>query len=217
MNLPKVVQARLKAKLYIDARKLENPEDFDMFHNQLLFAMPKVPLSKIPRAKNNDLELEANKLKIPPLYHRVYTYTERNNRDEPAIAPEKKAAKSHPKAAKSNPKAAKANPKAAKANPKVANANPKAAKANPKAAKANPKAAKAHPKAAKANPKAAKANLNAANKQGKVVGKMANIEVDPEDPEYNAINIDQLTVFTDDCSDYDDVDYTNLNNYEVKF
>ena len=62
MNLPKVVQAHLKAKLYIDARKLEKPEEIEMFQKRLLFAMPKVPLNKLPRVQNNGLRLKENRV-----------------------------------------------------------------------------------------------------------------------------------------------------------
>ena len=134
MNLPEVVQARLKAKLYIDARKLEKPDEIEMFQKRLLFAMPKVPLNKLPRVQNNGLRLKGNRFQLPPLYQRVYKYDRWNKVDEAA----KRAAEVGP---------------------------------------------------------------NAADQEGKPVVKRANIEVDPEDPEYNDIPNDQVKIFIDDSSD----------------
>ena len=140
MNLPKVVQARLKAKLYIDARKLEKPEEIEMFQKRLLFAMPKVPLNKLPRVQNNGLRLKNNRFKLPPLYQRVYKYDKWNRANEAAGVPKQRAAEVGP---------------------------------------------------------------NAANQEGKPVVKRANIEVDPEDPDYSDISNDQVNIYMDDSSDDD--------------
>ena len=144
MNLPEVVQARLKAKLYIDARKLENPDEIETFQKRLLFAMPKVPLKKLPRVQNNGLRLKENRFQLPPLYQRVYKYDRWNKVD-------------------------------------------------------------------KAEQRAAEGGPNAADQEGKPVVKRANIEVDPEDPEYNDIPNDQVKIFIDDSSDDGDGNQ-NKNN-----
>ena len=147
MNLPKVVQARLKAKLYIDARKLEKPKEIEMFQKRLLFAMPKVPLNKCSRVQNNGLRLKGNRVKLPPLYQRVYKYDKWNRANAAAGVPKQRAAEVGP---------------------------------------------------------------NTANQEGKPVVKRANIEVDPEDPDYDISN-DQVNIYMDDSSD-DDGGYKDNNN-----
>ena len=74
-NLPVEIQAHIKAKKYIDARKLNSPEDIDLFNKILLFAMPKVPLKKFPRNQEpEELHLNNRRFRPPPLYYRVYRY-----------------------------------------------------------------------------------------------------------------------------------------------
>ena len=58
-NLPPEIQAHIKAKKYIDARKLKEAKDIDLFQKRLLFAMPKVPLKKISK-HNVPQELNVN-------------------------------------------------------------------------------------------------------------------------------------------------------------
>ena len=74
-NLPVEIQAHIKVKKYIDARKLNSPEDIDLFNKILLFAMPKVPLKKFPRNQEpEELHLNNRRFRPPPLYYRVYKY-----------------------------------------------------------------------------------------------------------------------------------------------
>ena len=136
INLPKVIQARLKAKLFIDARKLEKPKEIEMFQKRLLFSMPKVPLNKLLGVQNNAIRLKENRFQVPPLYQRVHRYDKWNKVDE-------------------------------------------------------------------AEQKTAQVGPNVPHQEGKPVVKRANIEVDPEDPEYNDITNDQVNIFIDDSSDDD--------------
>ena len=78
-NLPKIlpreIYAHIKAKKYIDARKLDTPKDIDIFNKRLLFAMPKKPLKELPRDNEpEELNLNNRKFRPPPLYYRVHKY-----------------------------------------------------------------------------------------------------------------------------------------------
>ena len=71
------------AKMYIDARKLKEPKDIDLFQKKLLFAMPKIPLKKIPKHKEpQELNLNNWRFQLPPLYNRVYQYDKWNAQNE---------------------------------------------------------------------------------------------------------------------------------------
>ena len=82
-NLPPQIQAHIKAKMYIDARKLKEAKDIDLFQKRLLFVMPKVPLKKFSK-HNVTQELNINdwRSKLPPLYNRVYKYNEWKAKNE---------------------------------------------------------------------------------------------------------------------------------------
>ena len=69
--------------MYIDARKLKEPKDIDLFQKKLFFAMPKIPLKKIPK-HNEPQELNLNnwRFQLPPLYNRVYQYDKWNAKNK---------------------------------------------------------------------------------------------------------------------------------------
>ena len=78
-----MIQAYIMAKMYIDARKLKEPKDIDLFQKKLFFAMPKIPLKKIPK-HNEPQELNLNnwRFQLPPLYNRVHKYDKWNAKNE---------------------------------------------------------------------------------------------------------------------------------------
>ena len=83
-NLPVEIQAHIKAKKYIDARKLNSPEDIDLFNKILLFAMPKVPLRKFSgNEEPEELHLNNRRFRPPRLYYRVSKYDKWTGQNQP--------------------------------------------------------------------------------------------------------------------------------------
>ena len=78
-DFPEEIQAHVKAKRYIDARKTESEKDMKVFRTKLLYAMPKIPLGEYSRADN--MELRA--MNFTGLYNRIHTFKHYNkNRRE---------------------------------------------------------------------------------------------------------------------------------------
>ena len=69
-DFPEEIQAHVKAKRYIDARKTESEKGMKVFRTKLLYAMPKKPLTDYPRADN--VELRA--MNLAGLYNRIHTF-----------------------------------------------------------------------------------------------------------------------------------------------
>ena len=76
-DLPDALRSFIKTRTYIDAINMNTQKDIDLFRNKLRYAMPEVPLKKIPKEEANPEERNDN---FPPLFNRLNRYREYNQR-----------------------------------------------------------------------------------------------------------------------------------------
>ena len=76
-ELPDALRSFIKTRTYIDAVNMNTQEDIDLFRNKLRYAMPEIPLKKIPREEVNP---EDRNNAFPPLFNRLNRYREYNQR-----------------------------------------------------------------------------------------------------------------------------------------
>ena len=70
-DLPDEMQKYVKTYTYIDATKLHNDKDLELFRKKLLYVLPKKPIREfnIERNKEGDYNYD-----VPPLFNRMFTY-----------------------------------------------------------------------------------------------------------------------------------------------
>ena len=76
-DLPHALRSFIKTRTYIDAINMNTQKDIDLFRNKLRYAMPEIPLKKIPREEANP---EERNDAFPPLFNRLNRYREYNQR-----------------------------------------------------------------------------------------------------------------------------------------
>ena len=76
-DLPDALRSFIKTRTYIDAINMNAQKDIDLFRNKLRYAMPEIPLKKIPREEANP---EDRNNAFPPLFNRLNRYREYNQR-----------------------------------------------------------------------------------------------------------------------------------------
>ena len=76
-DLPDALRSFIKTRTYIDAINLNTQKDIDLFRNKLRYAMPKVPLKKIPKEEANP---EDRNDAFHPLFNRLNCYKKYNQR-----------------------------------------------------------------------------------------------------------------------------------------
>ena len=76
-ELPVTLKSFIKTRTYIDAINMNTQKDIDLFRNKLRYAMPEIPLKKIPREEANP---EDRNEAFPPLFNRLNRYREYNER-----------------------------------------------------------------------------------------------------------------------------------------
>ena len=62
-------------RTYIDAVKMKNKKDLDLFRKKLLYSMPQTPLRDVPKAPPNQAGRNPN---FPPLFNRINRYRDYN-------------------------------------------------------------------------------------------------------------------------------------------
>ena len=76
-NLPDEMQKYVKTYTYIDAIKLNNEKDKELFKKKLVYAMPPKPIKQL-KADEGHVEMDdIHYPKVPDQYKRVYRYKER--------------------------------------------------------------------------------------------------------------------------------------------
>ena len=76
-DLPDEMQKYVKTYTYIDAIKLNNEKDKELFKKKLLYAMPQKPIKQL-KADEGHIEMDdIHYPKVPAQYKRVYRYQER--------------------------------------------------------------------------------------------------------------------------------------------
>ena len=68
-DLPEEIQKYVKTYTYIDATKLNNDKEIDLFKKKLLYVMPKRPIREFIVERNDEYNYN-----VPPLFNRVFTY-----------------------------------------------------------------------------------------------------------------------------------------------
>ena len=68
-DLPEEIQKYVKTYTYIDATKLNNDKDLELFRKKLLYVMPKKPIREFIVERND--EYNDN---VPPLFNRAFSY-----------------------------------------------------------------------------------------------------------------------------------------------
>ena len=76
-DLPEVLQTFIKSRTYIEAFNIDDPNELDLFRNKLQYAMPPIPLQKVPREEANP---EQGNPMFPPQFNRLNTYQDYNRR-----------------------------------------------------------------------------------------------------------------------------------------
>ena len=76
-DLPDALRSFIKTRTYIDAINMNTQKDIDLFRNKLRYAMPEIPLKKIPKEEPNP---EERNNAFPPLFNRLNRYREYNAR-----------------------------------------------------------------------------------------------------------------------------------------
>ena len=69
-DLPDEMQKYVKTYTYIDATKLNNDKDLDLFKKKLLYVMPKKPIQEL----NIQRDEEDYNYNVPPLFNRMFKY-----------------------------------------------------------------------------------------------------------------------------------------------
>ena len=68
-DLPDEIQKYVKTYTYIDATKLNNEKDLELFRKKLLYVMPKKPIREFNVERNDDYNYN-----VPPLFNRTFKY-----------------------------------------------------------------------------------------------------------------------------------------------
>ena len=76
-ELPVALRSFIKTRTYIEAINMNTQEDIDLFRNKLRYAMPEIPLKKIPKEEVNP---EERNDAFPPQFNRLNCYREYNQR-----------------------------------------------------------------------------------------------------------------------------------------
>ena len=76
-ELPVTLRSFIRTRTYIDAINMNTQKDIDLFRNKLRYAMPEIPLKKIPKEEPNP---EEHNDAFPPLFNRLNRYREYNQR-----------------------------------------------------------------------------------------------------------------------------------------
>ena len=74
-DLPEEIQKYVKTYTYIDATKLNNDKEIDLFKKKLLYVMPKKPIRDFIIERNDEYNYN-----VPPLFNRVFTYRDHMTR-----------------------------------------------------------------------------------------------------------------------------------------
>ena len=76
-DLPDEMQKYVKTYTYIDATKLSNDKEIDLFKKKLLYVMPKKPIREFNIERNDDYNHN-----VPPLFNRMFRYRDLMTRFE---------------------------------------------------------------------------------------------------------------------------------------
>ena len=68
-DLPDEMQKYVKTHTYIDATKLNNNKEVDLFKKKLLYVMPKKPIREFNIERDEDYNYN-----VPPLFNRMFRY-----------------------------------------------------------------------------------------------------------------------------------------------
>ena len=68
-DLPDEMQKYVKTYTYIDATKLNNDKDVELFRKKLLYVMPKKPIGEFNIERNDDYNYN-----VQPLFNRMFRY-----------------------------------------------------------------------------------------------------------------------------------------------
>ena len=68
-DLPDEMQKYVKTHTYIDATKLNNDKEVDLFNKKLLYVIPKKPIREFNTERNDDYNYN-----VPPLFNRIFRY-----------------------------------------------------------------------------------------------------------------------------------------------
>ena len=74
-DLPDEMQKYVKTYTYIDATKLNNDKDIELFRKKLLYVMPKKPIREFNIERNDDYNYN-----VPPLFNRMFRYRDHMTR-----------------------------------------------------------------------------------------------------------------------------------------
>ena len=76
-DLPDEMQKYVKTYTYIDATKLNNDKEIDLFKKKLLYVMPKKPIREFNIEKNKE---DGYNYDFPPLFNRMFRYRDHMTR-----------------------------------------------------------------------------------------------------------------------------------------
>ena len=68
-DLPDEMQKYVKTHTYIDATKLNNDKEVELFRKKLLYVMPKKPIREFNIERDEDYNYN-----VPPLFNRTFKY-----------------------------------------------------------------------------------------------------------------------------------------------
>ena len=68
-DLPDEMQKYVKTHTYIDATKLNDEKEAELFKKKLLYVMPKKPIREFNTERNGNYNYN-----VPPLFNRMFTY-----------------------------------------------------------------------------------------------------------------------------------------------
>ena len=74
-DLPDEMQRYVKTYTYIDATKLNNEKDLELFRKKLLYVLPKKPIREFNIDRTDDYNYD-----VPPLFNRMFTYRDHMNK-----------------------------------------------------------------------------------------------------------------------------------------